>query len=126
MAAGRGAERTTKTFPSCPISVSEVEIGNDLRPEAGAVLAQRPPASSLEEQTGGVHEHQVEPREQVAPMREQGADSSNTSFHAARGKRRAAVLLLLRQLLGQPSHRPIEMMQIEPLNAGDGVILAGC
>jgi hypothetical protein len=29
-------------------------------------------------------------------------------LHAARGKRRAAILLLLRQLLAQPRHRPIE------------------
>jgi hypothetical protein len=42
----------------------------------------------------------------------------------ARSKRRAAVLLLFRQLLAQPRHRPIKMMQVEPLNAGDGVVLA--
>lgn len=45
-------------------------------------------------------------------------------LRAARRERRAAVLLLLRQLLAQPRHRPIEMMQIELLDAGDGVILA--
>src|SRR5262249_11724811 len=44
-------------------------------------------------------------------------------LHAARGERRATILLLLRQFLAQPGHRPIEMMQIEPLNAGDGVVL---
>ena len=38
---------------------------------------------------------------------------------AARGERRAPVLLLLRQFLPQPRHRPIEMMQIEPSDAGD-------
>jgi hypothetical protein len=38
---------------------------------------------------------------------------------AARGERRAPVLLLLRQFLPQPCHRPIEMMQIEPRNAGE-------
>src|SRR5262249_2267721 len=45
-------------------------------------------------------------------------------LHAARGERRAPILLLLRQFLAQPGHRPIEMMQIEPLHAGDGVVLA--
>jgi hypothetical protein len=45
-------------------------------------------------------------------------------LHAAWRKRRAAILLFLRQFLAQPSHRPIEMMQIEPRNAGDGVVLA--
>src|SRR5262249_53328456 len=38
---------------------------------AVAVPAQRLPAGALEVQAGGVHEHQVEAREQVAPMREQ-------------------------------------------------------
>ena len=40
---------------------------------------------------------------------------------AAGGERRAPVLLLLllRQFLPQPRHRPIEMMQIEPRNAGE-------
>jgi hypothetical protein len=89
---------------------------------AVAVLAQRLPASSLEVQTGGVHEHQVEPRQQVASMGEQSL--LHHVLHAARGERRAAILLLLRQLLAQPGHRPIKMMQIEPLNAGDGVVLA--
>ena len=45
-------------------------------------------------------------------------------LHTARRERRAAVLLLLGQLLAQPGHRPVEMMQIEPLDADDGVILA--
>jgi hypothetical protein len=45
-------------------------------------------------------------------------------LHAARGERRATVLLLFQQLLPQPGHRPIEMMQIELVDAGDGVILA--
>ena len=38
---------------------------------AVAVLAQRLAACALEVEAGGVHEHQVEPREQVAPIREQ-------------------------------------------------------
>jgi hypothetical protein len=39
-------------------------------------------------------------------------------------KWRAAVLLFLRQLLAQPRHHPIEVMQIKPGDARDGVILA--
>ena len=89
---------------------------------AVAVLAQRLAAGALEVEAGGVHEHQVEPREQVAPMREQPL--LHHVLQATRCERRAAVLLLLRQLLAQPRHRPIEVMQIEPLDAGDGVILA--
>ena len=63
-----------------------------------------------------------EPRQQIAPMREQPL--LHHVLHAARGKRRAASLLLLRQLLAQPCHRAIKMMQIEPRDAGDGIILA--
>ena len=38
---------------------------------AVVMLTQRLPASALEVQAGGIHEHQVKPREQVAAMREQ-------------------------------------------------------
>ncbi|HEY7242835.1 MAG TPA: hypothetical protein VH678_03015 [Xanthobacteraceae bacterium] len=89
---------------------------------AVAMLPQRLTAGPLEVQAGGVHEHQVEPCEQVAPMREQSL--LHHVLHAAWRKRRAAILLLLRQFLPQPRHRPIEMMQIEPRNPGDGVVLA--
>ena len=64
---------------------------------AVAVLAQRLAASALEIQAGRVHEYQVKPREQIAPMREQPL--LHHVLHAARGKPRAAVLLLLRQFL---------------------------
>src|SRR5438552_6478847 len=80
---------------------------------AKTMAARRLAAGALEVEAGGVHEHQVEPREQVAPMREQ------PFFHhilgAARSKRRAAVLLLRRQLLAEPGHRAIKLMQREPL-----------
>jgi hypothetical protein len=89
---------------------------------AVSVLAQRLAAGALEVEARGVHEHQVEPREQIAPMCEQPL--LNHVLQATRCERRAAVLLLLRQLLAQPRHRSIEMMQIEPLGTGDGVILA--
>ena len=89
---------------------------------AVAVLAQRLAAGALEVEAGGVHEHQVEPREQVAPIREQPL--LHHVLQTARREWRAAVLLFLGQLLAQPGHRPVEMMQIEPLDADDGVILA--
>ncbi len=43
---------------------------------------------------------------------------------AARSERRAAVLLLRRQLLAEPGHRAIKVMQREPLKAADLVVLA--
>jgi hypothetical protein len=89
---------------------------------AVAVLAQRLAAGALEIQAGGVHEHQVKPREQVAPMHEQSL--LHHVLQAARGERRAPVLVLLCQFLAQPRHRPIQMMQIQPVDAGNGVILA--
>ena len=89
---------------------------------AVAVPAQRLPAGALEVQAGGVHEHQVEAREQVAPMREQPL--LHHILAAARRERAAAILLLRRQLVPQPRHRPIEMVQIEPLDAGDRIVLA--
>ena len=65
-----------------------------------AVPTQRLAAGALEVQAGGVHEHQVEPREQIAPMREQPL--LHHVLHAARCERCAAVLFLFRQLLAQP------------------------
>ena len=49
-----------------------------------AVPTQRLAAGALEVLAGGVHEHQVEPREQVAPTREQPL--LHHVLHAARGK----------------------------------------
>ncbi len=45
-------------------------------------------------------------------------------LHAARRKRRRAVLFGLGQFLAEPSHGAIEMVQFEPLDAVDAVILA--
>ena len=58
-------------------AVAVDQHGEDHLPQVGpmvlavAVLAQRLAAGALEVQAGGVHEHQVELAEQVAPMREQ-------------------------------------------------------
>jgi hypothetical protein len=51
-------------------------------------------AGALEVEAGGVHEHQLEPREQIAPMREQPL--LNHVLQTTRRERRAAVLLLFR------------------------------
>src|SRR5262249_11923573 len=76
-----------------------------------SVASERLPAGALEVQTGRVHEYQVEASEQVAPMREQTL--LDYILEAARRERRSTVLLLCRQLLTKPRHRPIEMVQIE-------------
>src|SRR5262249_28785901 len=47
---------------------------------------------------------------------------ADTAYRSAANETGSEGLLPLR--LAQPGHRPIEMMQIEPLNAGDGVVLA--
>ena len=44
-------------------------------------------------------------------------------LEAARRKRPAAVLLARRQFLAQPSHRPVQMMQIEAFHPGDPVVV---
>ena len=89
---------------------------------AVAVAAEGLPAGAFEVETGGVHEHQVEPAEQIAPMGEQPL--LDQVLGAARGERRARVLLRLRQLLAEPRHRPVEMLQLQRLGAGDPVVLA--
>ena len=86
------------------------------------MLAERLAAGALEIEAGRVHEHQIEPAEQIAPTREQLL--LDDVLQAARRERRGAVLLIFAQLLAEPGHRPIEMMQIEPLDAVDRVILA--
>jgi len=87
-----------------------------------AVAAEHLPAGALEVEAGGVHEHQIEPAEQIAPVGEQPL--LDEVLGAARGERRARVLLRLRQCLAEPRHRPVEMAQLQRLGAGDPVVLA--
>src|SRR5438105_15729063 len=75
-----------------------LEVGSVIL--AKTVAAECRSASALEVQARGVHEDEVEPREQVAPMCEQPL--LDHVLAAARRKRRAAVLLLLRQFLAEP------------------------
>jgi len=89
---------------------------------AVAVAAEGLPAGTLEGQAGGVHEHRIEPAEQIAPVAEQPL--LDEVLGAARGERRARILLLGRQRFAEPGHRPVEMMQLERLGAGDPIVLA--
>jgi len=89
---------------------------------AVAMLAEGLPASAFEIEAGGVHEYQVEAGEQVAPLRKQAL--LDDVLQATWRERRAAVLFRRRQFLAQPGHRPIEMMQLEPIHAADGIVLA--
>ena len=89
---------------------------------AVAVTAQRLAAGAFEVEAGGVHEHQVEAGEQVAAMGEQSL--LHHILAASRRQRRAAVLIFRRQFLTQPRHGAIEVMKIEPVDAGDPIILA--
>ena len=68
-------------------------------------------ARAFEVEAGGVHEHDVERGEEVAPGGEQLL--LQDVLHAARRKRRRGVLLVFGQFLAEPRHRAIEMMQIE-------------
>ena len=45
-------------------------------------------------------------------------------LQAAWRERGTAVLFRRRQFLAQPGHRPIEVMQVEPVDPGDGIVLA--
>jgi hypothetical protein len=86
-----------------------------------AVPAQRLAARALEIETGGIHENKIELGEQVAPPLEQ--TFFDDVLETARCKRGAAILFGRRQFFAEPSHRPIEMMQLETLDAIDPVIL---
>src|SRR5271165_2837490 len=96
-----------------------VEIGPMVLGEAAT--PQRLATRALEVEAGGVHEHEIERAEQIAPPREQGLFED--VFQAARREGRGAVLLILAQFLAKPSHRAIKVMQIELLDALDPVVL---
>ena len=85
-----------------------------------AMLAQRLAAGTFKVETGGVHEHQVELAEQVAPL---GKQPLFQHILETAWRQCAAVLFGLGQLLAQPGHRPIEMMQVEPCDTIDPIIV---
>ena len=78
---------------------------------AVAVAADGLAAHALEVETGGVHEHQVEPAEQIAPMGEQALLDQSPWCSAVRTAC-APSCCSRRQFLAEPGHRPIEMMQL--------------
>ena len=83
-----------------------------------AVLAERLAALAIEGEAGGVHEDGGEVGEEIAAAVEQPL--LDQVFDAARRQRPIRLLL---HLLAEPGHGPVEVMQIEPLGAGDVVIL---
>src|SRR5271157_5449562 len=84
--------------------------------------SERLAARALEIEARGVHEHDVERGQKVAPAGEQLL--LQDVLHAARRKRRRAVLLVFGKLLAEPRHGAIKMMQCEPVDAIDAIILA--
>ena len=95
-----------------------VEIGPMILGKAAA--SKRLAARALEVEAGGVHEHEIERAEELAPPREQVL--LDNVFQATRREARSPVLLILRQFPAEPGHRAIKMMQIEALDALDPVI----
>ena len=83
-----------------------------------AVLAQRLAALAVEGQAGGVHEHDGKVGEEIAAAVEQ--PFLDQVLDAARRERPVRLLL---HLLAEPGHGAVEVMQVEPLGAGDVVIL---
>jgi hypothetical protein len=82
-----------------------------------------PPAPpGLDPGARGVHEHDVERGQKVAPAGEQLL--LQNVLHAARRKRRRGILLVFGKLFAEPRHRAIEMMQLEALGAVDAIIFA--
>ena len=76
---------------------------------------------SLEVDAGGVEEDQLEFREQITSMGEQPL--FDQVLGAARGKRRLVRLLHAGQLLSEPGHGPVEMMELQGFASFDLVIL---
>jgi hypothetical protein len=80
---------------------------------AEPMLAERLPALAFEIQAGRVHEHKVEPAEQIAPMGEQLL--LDQILHATRRERRCRILLIGGEGLAEPGHRTID--RTYPLNS---------
>jgi hypothetical protein len=71
---------------------------------------------------GGIDEHQIKPREQIARVLEQPLlDQVLDAGGANRGR---AVLLALRQRLAKPRHGAVKLGQFEPVRRLDPVVLA--
>ena len=95
------------------VEVRPVVLGEAPPPE-------RLPARALEIETGGVHEHQVDRAEEVAPPREQLL--LHDVLQATRRKGRCARLLAFGEFFAEPAHGAVEVMKAEALDALDPVI----
>src|SRR3954469_7829745 len=85
-----------------------------------AALAEALPARAGERQRGRVEEHHREFAEQVTPARKQVL--LDAVLDGARGKRGRAALLVGWQLLAEPGHGAVELVQPEPVRARDVVV----
>jgi len=85
-----------------------------------AAFPERRAAGAGERQRGGVHEHNGELAEQVAPALEQLL--LDLVFDGARGETRGTGLLGGVELFAQPRHGAVEMVQREPVAAGNVVV----
>ncbi len=82
------------------------------------MLAERLAAFAVKRQAGRIHEHDGEIGKEIAPFFEQLL--FDRILDAARRKRVRALFV---DLLAEPSHGAIEVMQAEPLRASKVVIL---
>src|ERR1700759_733288 len=87
-----------------------------------AVLTNALSAEAFEVEAGGVHEHQVEPAEQVTTMGEQLF--LDQVLGAARREWRGVILLPGGQCFTEPGHGTVEVVQVEVSAAADAIILA--
>jgi hypothetical protein len=77
-------------------------------------------ARAGEGQGRGVHEHQGQLGEQIAPLLDQML--LDQVLHTARRERRGPGLLRLSQLLAEPGHGAVEMVQGQAIAARDGIV----
>jgi len=85
-------------------------------------LAEALAARAFEVEAGGVHEDDRQLAEQVAAGLEQPL--LHHILEAARGERGAVRLLGVRQLLAEPAHRAVEVVEGELVGALDPIVLA--
>src|SRR5208337_882836 len=110
-----GSEAQRRCKRSTALGIGPMVLGE-------AAPSERLAARALEIKAGGVHEHDVERGQKVAPTGEQIL--LQDVLHAARREWRRAILLVLGEFLAEPRHGAVEMMQFEPLDAVDAIILA--
>src|SRR5271157_5587377 len=84
-------------------------------------LANRLASFALEIDRRGIEEHDVQIGEQVAATREQLL--LDEVLVGAGSERRGPLLLGFRKNLSQPSHGPVELVQVQTADAWDGVVV---